>query len=54
MLEQKQQIYGDKLNILINDKNLGFGNVIIIFDNVLKDINLQNDPGIINDIVLYI
>ena len=57
----KQQIYGDKLNILINDKNLGFGGSHkIIFDNVLKkDIGYVlvlhgDDQADINDIVPYI
>ena len=57
----KQQIYGDKLNILINDKNLGFGGSHkIIFDNVLKkDIEYVlvlhgDDQADINDIIPYI
>lgn len=57
----KQQIYGDKLNILINDKNLGFGGSHkIIFDNVLKkDIGYVlvlhgDDQADINDIIPYI
>jgi glycosyltransferase involved in cell wall biosynthesis len=57
----KQQIYGDKLNILINDKNLGFGGSHkIIFDNVLKkDIGYVlvlhgDDQANINDIIPYI
>ena len=57
----KQQIYGDKLNILINDKNLGFGGSHkIIFDNVLKkDIGYVlvlhgDDQADINDIIPYV